>query len=143
MSIISNQFFIDSVMAVICFLLGLLVGRFSKTAGGTAGGTAGARARPEDGRHGKGCVELYVGNLSYEVTDQELTKVFEKYGKVEGVRIIAKKSDGHPRGYGFVEMSDRSGAEAAIKALDGKELNGRTVSVNEARSRGRAGRRDR
>ena len=76
--------------------------------------------------------KLYVGNLSYNLTKEELAEIFAKFGTVESAIIIPDRETGRSKGFGFVEMDDE-GAEKAIKELDGTELDGRTVKVNEAR----------
>lgn len=78
-------------------------------------------------------MNIYVGNLAYAMKDDELAAVFGEYGKVDAARIIMDRETGRSKGFGFVEMSDASEANAAIEALNGKELNGRKVVVNEAR----------
>ncbi len=78
-------------------------------------------------------MNIYVGNLQREVTEDELRQAFEAFGKVSTVNILKDKFSGEPRGFGFVEMVDKTEAEAAISAMNGKELNGRTLNVNEAR----------
>ena len=80
-------------------------------------------------------MNIYVGNLSYEVTEQELQRSFEAFGQVESVNIIKDKFSGRSKGFGFVEMPDKANAQSAIKELNGKELKGRTLNVNEARPR--------
>ena len=80
-------------------------------------------------------MNIYVGNLSYEVTEEDLKQAFEGFGQVESVNIIKDKYSGESRGFGFVEMSDKAEAESAIEGLNGKELKGRTLNVNEARPR--------
>ena len=92
--------------------------------------------------------KLYVGNLAYAVTDEDLRNLFSQSGTVESVAVISDKFTGQSKGFGFVEMADASGADAAIKALDGSELKGRNIRVNEAKPReggggGRGGDRDR
>lgn len=77
--------------------------------------------------------KLYVGNLSFNTTERELRELMEQYGSVESVSLITDRETGQPRGFGFVEMSE--GADAAIKALDGSEMGGRNLKVNEARPR--------
>ncbi len=78
-------------------------------------------------------MNIYVGNLSREVTEEDLRKEFEAFGQVASVTIIKDKFTGEPRGFGFIEMPTRSEAQAAIAGLNGKELKGRTLTVNEAR----------
>jgi RNA recognition motif-containing protein len=78
-------------------------------------------------------MNIYVGNLSRDVTDEDLRKEFEVFGKVESVNIIKDKYSGQPRGFGFVEMAAKAEAQAAITGLKGKVLKGRTIDVNEAR----------
>jgi cold-inducible RNA-binding protein len=80
-------------------------------------------------------MKIYVGNLSFDVTEDELTAEFGTYGKVESVVIPADKFSGRPRGFAFVEMSSKSEAEAAITGLNGKTLKDRTIVVNESRPR--------
>ena len=80
-------------------------------------------------------MNIYVGNLSYEVTEGDLQQAFEAFGQVESVRIIKDKYSGQSKGFGFVEMPAKAEAESAIEGLNGKELKGRTVNVNEARPR--------
>ena len=80
-------------------------------------------------------MNIYVGNLSFEVTEEELKEAFEVFGKVETVRILKDKYTGRPKGFGFVEMSNNAEAQSAISELNEKELKGRRVKVNEARPR--------
>lgn len=80
-------------------------------------------------------MKIYVGNLSYEVTEDELAAEFGAYGKVESVAIPADKFSGRPRGFAFVEMASKSEGEAAIEGLNGKSLRERTIVVNESRPR--------
>jgi cold-inducible RNA-binding protein len=80
-------------------------------------------------------MKLYVGNLSYEVTEDEISADFGAFGKVESVAIPADKISGRPRGFAFVEMASKSEAEAAIAGLNGKTLKDRTIVVNESRPR--------
>ena len=80
-------------------------------------------------------MNIYVGNLSYEVTVEDLHKAFEAFGQVESVNIIKDKFSGRSKGFGFVEMPDKANAQSAINELNGKELKGRTLNVNEARPR--------
>ena len=80
-------------------------------------------------------MKIYVGNLSYDVTEEELQKEFVAYGEVTSVSILTDKFSGQPKGFGFVEMASKSEAEAAITGLNGKVLRERTIVVNEARPR--------
>jgi len=80
-------------------------------------------------------MKIYVGNLSFDVTEDEIAAEFGTYGKVESVAIPADKLSGRPRGFAFVEMASKSEAEAAITGLNGKTLKDRTIVVNEARPR--------
>ena len=80
-------------------------------------------------------MKLYAGNLSYEVTEEDLRSAFAAFGEVASVTIIMDKYTGKSKGFGFVEMPTKSEAEAAIAGLNDKELKGRTLSVNEARPR--------
>lgn len=80
-------------------------------------------------------MNIYVGNLSYRMDDGELREVFEQYGEVSSARIINDRETGRSKGFGFVEMPDDSAANEAIEALNGKEVGGRNLRVNEARPR--------
>jgi RNA recognition motif-containing protein len=80
-------------------------------------------------------MNIYAGNLSFDVTEEDLRQAFESYGQVESVTIVKDKYSGQSRGFGFVEMPAKAEATAAISGLNGKELNGRTLTVNEARPR--------
>ena len=80
-------------------------------------------------------MKIYVGNLSYDMTEEELQQEFAAFGKVESVSIITDKFSGRPKGFGFVEMASKSEGEAAIAELNGKTLKERTIVVNEARPR--------
>jgi RNA recognition motif-containing protein len=80
-------------------------------------------------------MSIYVGNLSYSVTQEELTAVFAEYGTVKRVQLPTDRETGRPRGFGFVEMSTDAEEDAAIEALDGAEWMGRDMKVNKARPR--------
>ncbi len=80
-------------------------------------------------------MKLYVGNMSYDTTEEDLQLACEAFGKVDSVTIIKDKDSGQPKGFGFVEMSSKAEGQAAIEGLNGKELKGRTLNVNEARPR--------
>ena len=88
-------------------------------------------------------MNIYVGNLSYQLTEQELQEAFAAFGRVDSARIITDMYSGRSKGFGFVEMSDNAEAEAAIEALNGKELKGRAIRVDKARARGKSGREER
>jgi len=85
-------------------------------------------------------MNIYVGNLSYDATDITIRETFESFGEVTSARVIKDKYNGQSRGFGFVEMSVQSQAQTAIKSLNGKELLGKEISVNEARARADQGR---
>jgi len=80
-------------------------------------------------------MNIYVGNLSYEVTEEDLQKAFEAFGQIESVKIIKDNYSGRSKGFGFVEMANNADAQAAINGLNDKELKGRTLKVNTARTR--------
>ncbi len=80
-------------------------------------------------------MKLYVGNLPYTVTDEQLKEVFGAFGKVESVELIIDKFTGQAKGFGFVEMPDNSEADAAIKSLNESNLSGRRIKVNQAKPR--------
>ena len=82
---------------------------------------------------------IFVGNLSYQTTQDELFAAFSAYGAVERVNIITDRDTGQPRGFAFVEMTERRDAETAIASLNGAELNGRAMNVNEARPKTNGG----
>ena len=87
-------------------------------------------------------MNIYVGNLSYGVSDDQLREVFEAYGTVSSAKVISDKFSGRSKGFGFVEMDDDNEAKSAIEDLDGAEIDGRAVKVNEARPREERPRRD-
>ena len=78
-------------------------------------------------------MNVYVGNLNYDLSEDDLKQAFEEFGEVTSAKIISARYSGRSKGFGFVEMSSDDEAKAAIEALSGKELNGRTMVVNEAR----------
>ena len=80
-------------------------------------------------------MNIYVGNLSYEVTEADLQEAFETFGQIESVKIIKDNYNDRSKGFGFVEMSNNAEAQSAISALNDKELKGRTLKVNTARPR--------
>lgn len=79
--------------------------------------------------------KLYVGNLSYDTSDSDLQKLFEQFGSVQSAQVIMDRDTGRSKGFGFVEMGSDQEAQAAINGLNGKEANGRALTVNEARPR--------
>ena len=81
-----------------------------------------------------GSVEIYVGNLSYDMTEDQLRREFEAYGKVNSARLITNRFNGKSKGYGFVQMPDRAEAEKAVAALNDKEIMGRKMRCNEAKN---------
>ena len=80
-------------------------------------------------------MNIYVGNLAWEVTEEDLRSDFAAHGEVESARLITDRMTGRSRGFGFVEMPNAEEGKAAIAALDGKDLKGRNLKVNEARAR--------
>ena len=77
--------------------------------------------------------KLYVGNLSYNTTDEKLRSLFAEYGEIESVNVITDRETGRPRGFGFVEMTTQQAAEAAISGLNGKMVDDRAIKVNKAK----------
>jgi RNA recognition motif-containing protein len=84
-------------------------------------------------------MNIYVGNLPYSASDDSLRTAFEEYGAVDSARIIMDRDSGRSKGFGFVEMGNDTEAKAAIDGLNGQELDGRALTVNEARPRSRRG----
>ncbi len=80
-------------------------------------------------------MNIYVGNLDFKVTEQELNEIFSEFGQVDSARIITDKYSGRSKGFGFVIMEDESEAKNAIESLNGKDFNNRSITVNEARPR--------
>ncbi|MGE0860347.1 MAG: RNA recognition motif domain-containing protein [Gammaproteobacteria bacterium] len=80
-------------------------------------------------------MNIYVGNLAYSTTEQELSELFGAYGEVRSAHVISDKVTGQSKGFGFVEMSDNQAAETAIRELNGKQVKGRALKVNEAKPR--------
>ena len=83
-----------------------------------------------------GSIEIYVGNLSYDLTEDQLRKEFEAYGTVNSARIITNKYNGKSKGFGFVHMPNRAEVDAAVAALNDKEILGRKLKCNEAKNVG-------
>lgn len=84
-------------------------------------------------------MNIYVGNLAYSVTEDDLQKAFEAYGQVSSANIIRDQFSNQSKGFGFVEMPEQAEAQAAIAGLNGKEVGGRAMNVNEARPRAEGG----
>jgi RNA recognition motif-containing protein len=80
-------------------------------------------------------MNIYVGNLAYSVTEEDLKKAFEAFGQVASASVIRDQYSNQSKGFGFIEMPESSEAKAAISVLNGKELNGRSLNVNEAKPR--------
>jgi RNA recognition motif-containing protein len=80
-------------------------------------------------------MNIYVGNMSYEVTEADLRTAFEAFGQVDSVRVITDRDTGRAKGFAFVEMPNATEAQAAIAGMNGQELKGRALTVNEARPR--------
>ena len=115
-------------------LLGLVLGLIIAKSG--CGRRSSSSSRGESESYGDGsCVEIYVGNLSYDMTEAQMRKEFERYGAVKSSRIITNRFNSKSKGYGFIEMPNRPEAEAAIKALHDKDIIGRKLRVNEAKNK--------
>jgi len=86
-------------------------------------------------------MNIYIGNMSFETTEANLRQAFEAFGEVSTVNIIADRDTGQPRGFAFVEMASKDEGMAAIAGLNGQELNGRALNVNEAKPKTQGGNR--
>lgn len=82
---------------------------------------------------------IFVGNLDFAATEAQVRSLFETYGTVDRVNLVTDRDTGRPRGFAFVEMSDAAAADRAIAALNGTELSGRSLNINEARPKGEGG----
>ena len=135
-----------AIVAIVgALVVGFVVGRLSKR-GKSADCKCGEAKRrsserkpvvnPEPARQPipAGSVEIYVGNLSYDLTDEELKMLFAEYGEVSSARIVLNRFNGKSKGFGFVVMPNRSEAEKAIAAYSEKEFMGRKMRVNEAKN---------
>ncbi len=80
-------------------------------------------------------MNIYVGNMSYSTSEDQLRALFEAHGTVDAVRVITDRDTGRPKGFAFVEMGDSTEGQAAVEALNGNDVDGRTLTVNEARPR--------
>ena len=126
-------------MCIVCKL-------FCKPCGGGKCKTGKVQKRPVQGEQrpfekrkphpapADGSVEIYVGNLSYDMTEQQLVSEFEKFGKVNSVRLVMNRFTGKSKGFGFVQMPVRAEAEAACAALNDREIMGRKIKCNEAKN---------
>ena len=125
-SLMTNTLAIGAVACVAGVTIGLIVTKCCRrrACGGAAGG---------DGD----CVEIYVGNLSYDMNEAQMRKEFERFGAVKSARIISNRFNHKSKGFGFVEMPNRPEAEAAIKVLHDKDVLGRKLRVNEAKNKSR------
>jgi len=79
--------------------------------------------------------DIYVGNLSYSTTEDELRQLFAEFGSVDSAKLIMDRDSGQSKGFGFIEMSDNSGGQQAIEGLNGRDINGRALTVNKAKPR--------
>ncbi len=135
------------IVAFVSFLAGLIVEMLVCKAMGKGAKPSGrdcqqaAKAQPKgdhfEKRHpapADGSIEIYVGNLSYDLTEEQLRKEFEAYGTVNSARIITNRFNNKSKGFGFVQMPNRPEAEAAVKALNDKDILGRKLKCNEARN---------
>jgi len=135
----AHAIYVVALASFVCLVVGVLIGMSLK------------RDKPprqdeddtEKGNGGKrqGLCELYVGNLPYEMTDDGMKKLLVPFGEVASARVITNRLSGASKGYGFAKMSDTDEARAAVKALNGKEIEGRRIVVSEAKTRPRS-RRD-
>ena len=135
-----------AILAVVAALVvGFVIGRLSKGGKDAAKKKGAGRAKPGDRKQPlrpeparqpipAGSVEIYVGNLSYDLTEDELKKLFAEYGTVSAARIVTNRFNGKSKGFGFVVMPDRAEAEKAIAAYSEKEYMGRKMRVNEAKN---------
>lgn len=80
-------------------------------------------------------MKIYIGNMSYSTTEDQLRQAFEAYGEVSDVNLVMDRDSGRPKGFAFVEMPNQDEGQAAISAMNGKEFDGRTLNVDEARPR--------
>ncbi len=117
---------IVGIVLAVVVVAAIVVALFRRRAPKTS--TASAPAK-NDGKP----VEIYVGNLNYDMTDEQLRKEFARYGVVKSARVIGHRANGRSKGFGFVEMPHRNEAEIAISKLNGRDVMGRKLRVNEAR----------
>ncbi len=136
------------ILAFASFLAGLIVELVvAKLAGGKPSNGGQGQKQPSNQKQAKGerfekrhpapadgSIEIYVGNLSYDLTEDQLRSEFEAYGKVNSARIITNRFNNKSKGFGFVHMPNRAEADAAVKALNDKDILGRKLKCNEARN---------
>jgi len=136
---LSDPLYLLPLLSLAWFLIGVAAGRRLVAAPRRAGMSAPRRASRDNGGSaggGRGD-EIYVGNLSYDVTEKDLQKMLAEYGAVASVRLINNKFNGKSKGYAFVRMTDEPANERVIKALSGKDHKGRKLVVNMAKSKAR------
>jgi cold-inducible RNA-binding protein len=133
-----------SLFALAWFLIGIVAGHRMVQGRKPSKAACRKRSRPpkesqrKQSRSGDGDgPELYVGNLSYDMREKELEKIFAEYVSVDSVRIIRNKFNGKSRGYAFVQLANSKGLDNAVKSLNGKTISGRRLVVNEAKSQPR------
>jgi hypothetical protein len=123
-----------TITLLLGLVAGVVIGKMCRCKCRASGG----EGSDEDGiPFDKDCVEIYVGNLSYDMTEDQMRKEFEKYGEVRSARIITNRMSHRSKGFGFVEMPNRPEAEAAIAGLHDKDILGRKLRVNEAKNKSR------
>ncbi|MEI6971695.1 MAG: hypothetical protein WCL44_09280 [bacterium] len=140
--ICGTNIYIIALVSLLWFLLGVLLGNrmprrqgFVRQSHGRQGGAD--RNEGRDGKRQPSQYELYVGNLPYEMDDDGLKKMIDPCGSVLSARIITNRISGASKGYGFVKMAGAEDVKTAIESLNNKEIEGRRVSVSEARTRPR------
>lgn len=132
---ISIHFFSDFSVPVPAFIAavlitGIIIGKLLPLKSGIKRAPSRSEGKPASSNS-----NLFVGNLARNIRKDDLQNAFSKYGAVKSVKIITDKHSGNPRGFGFIEMEDESGAKNAIKNLNGYELNGKAINVNVAHTR--------
>ena len=137
----SNPVALVAFASLAWFVLGILAGRALPPSGARSAKPRRRTTKPSRSRVSaesiKGNPELYVGNLSYDVTEKDLYRILGEYGRVSTVRLINNSFNGKSKGYAFVQMGDRVSSDKVTKALDGKEYEGRKMVVNIAKNRAR------
>lgn len=137
-----NTMTLLAITGLAWFVIGVLAGRAlppgqgGKSKSGRRGGKRNKRSGKAPAKV-KGNPELYVGNLSYDVTEDELEGMLREFGRVSSVRLITNSYNGKSKGYAFVQMGDRATSDEVTKALNGKEYQGRRMVVNIAKNRAR------